>query len=117
MPIRVGFTQFREDMLERELASIQQLLPTLGVEKVILVGDMATGDYTPGSRIELVIVHDTDRPFGRRADFFSYHLDSTVAVDTLVYTPAEFDGLREALPALYQACRNGRVIFDAQQYR
>ena len=33
MPMRVGFTLFRKEMLERELAGIQELLPTLGVEK------------------------------------------------------------------------------------
>jgi len=113
MPIRIGFIQFRQQMLERELDSIQQLLPTLGVEKVILTGDMVSGNYAPDSRIELIVVHDTDRPFGRRADFFSYHLGSSVEVDTLVYTPQEFVTLRETLPALRTACEKGRVIFDA----
>ena len=93
MPVRIGFTKFRQQMLEQELENIQGLLPTLGVEKVILTGDMVTGKYSPDSRIDLIIVHDTDRPFGRRADFFSYHLGSGVEVDTLVYTPDEFDRL------------------------
>ena len=113
MPIRVGFTQFRKQMLERELDTIMQMLPTLGLEKVILVGDMVTGDYRPDSRIELIVVQKTDRPFGRREDFFSYHFGSGIAVDTQVYTPEEFEALRETLPALHLACRKGRVIFDA----
>lgn len=113
MPVRIGFIQFRKQMMERELENIQELLPTLGVEKVILTGDMVSGDYAPDSRIELIVVHDTDRPFGRRADFFSYHLGSSVEVDTLVYTPQEFETLRETLPALRSACEKGRVIFDA----
>jgi uncharacterized protein len=113
MPIRIGFSQFRQQMLERELENIEQLLPTLGVEKVILTGDMVTGNYAPDSRIELIVVHDTDRPFGRRADFFSYHLGSMVEVDTLVYTPQEFATLRDTLPALQAACEKGRVIYDA----
>ena len=111
--MRVGFAMFRKDMLERELEGIQKLLPILGVEKVILMGDMVTGDYTPESAIQLVVVHETDRPFGRRADFFSYHLDSTVAVDTWVYTPEEFESLQETLPVLSQACQQGRVLYDA----
>lgn len=113
MPVRIGFIQFRKQMLERELEGIQELLPTLGVEKVILTGDMVSGNYSPDSRIELIVVHDTDRPFGRRADFFSYHLGSGVEVDTLVYTPQEFEALRDTLPALRAACEKGRVIFDA----
>ena len=113
MPLRVGFSMFRKDMLERELKGIETLLPSLGVERVILVGDMITGQYTQDSAIQLVVVHETDRPFGRRADFFSYHLNTGVAVDFQVYTPDEFDELREKLPVLNQVCKLGRVIFEA----
>jgi hypothetical protein len=113
MPVRIGFTRFRQQMLEQELENIQGLLPTLGVEKVILTGDMVSGNYSPESRIDLIIVHATDRPFGRRADFFSYHLGSAVEVETLVYTPEEFAQLQNTLPALQAACRKGRVIYDA----
>ena len=111
MPVRIGFTLFRKQMLEKELELIQALLPTLGVERVILTGDMVSGDYSPDSKIDLIIVHDTDRPFGRRADFFSYHLGSAVEVETMVYTPQEFDHLRETLPALHAACEKGREIY------
>ena len=82
MPMRVGFTKFRQQMLERELENIEQMLPTLGVEKVILTGDMVTGDYKPDSRIDLIVVHQTDQPFGRRADFFSWHLGSYIGGPT-----------------------------------
>ena len=113
MPVRVGFSRYRKDMLEQELETIQKLLPQLGVEKVILTGDMVTEDYAPDSRIELIVVQNTDLPFGRRADFFSYHLNTRVAVDTQVYTPIEFEELKDQLPALSRACREGKVIFDA----
>ena len=113
MPRRVGFTLIRKEMLERELAGIQELLPTLGVEKVILTGDMITEDFSPDSSIDLIVVHKTDATFGRRADFFSYHLGSYVAVNTQVYTPEEFEVLQYTLPALNEACQKGRVIFDA----
>ena len=113
MPVRVGFSRYRKEILERELETIIGILPMLGVEKVILTGDMTTDDYAPDSRIELIVVQNTDLSFGRRADFFSYHLNTAVAVDTQVYTPEEFDGLRESLPALHRACKEGRVIFDA----
>ena len=111
--MRVGFALFRKQMLERELESIQEVLPMLGVEKVILTGDMAAGDYSPDTRIELVVVHQTEHTFGRRADFFSYHLGSSVEIDTLVYTPEEFETLKDSLPALRRACKEGREIFNA----
>ncbi len=113
MPVRAGFSRYRKEMLERELETILELLPQLGLEKVILTGDMATEDYQPDSRIELIVVQKTDLSFGRRADFFSYHLSTGVAVDTQVYTPEEFEELQERLPALNRACQQGRVIFDA----
>jgi hypothetical protein len=111
--MRVGFIQFRKQMLERELNGIMELLPSLGVEQVVLTGDMITGHYRPDSRIELIVVQKTDAAFGRRADFFSYHLGSGVAVDTQVYTPEEFATLKDTLPALQRACAKGRVIFNA----
>ena len=113
MPVRVGFSRFRKEMLERELGTIIEVLPMLGVEKVILIGDMVSEDYKPDSHIELIVVHKTDMTFGRRADFFSYHLNTGVAVDTQVYTPEEFEELEEKLPFLNQACKTGRVIFEA----
>ena len=113
MPVRVGFSRYRKEILERELEKITQVLPMLGVEKVILTGDMVTEDYSPDSQMELIVVQKTDLSFGRRADFFSYHLDTAVAVDTQVYTPEEFENLQDTLPALNRACKNGRVIFDA----
>lgn len=113
MPMRVGFVEFRKDMLNRELESIQEMLPTLGVEKVILTGDMVTGKFRPDSSIDLIFVQKTDATFGRRADFFSYHLGSFVAVNTQVYTPEEFQALETELPALRDACQKGRVIYDA----
>ncbi len=113
MPVRIGFTQFRKQMLERELENIIGILPQLGVEKVILTGDMVTEKYSPESRIDLIVVQKTDQAFVRRADFFSYHLASYVAVDTQVYTPEEFETLQHSLPKLSAACQKGRVIFDA----
>ena len=113
MPMRVGFIQFRRQMLEQQLAETLQVFPTLGIEKAILTGDAVTGDYSPSSTLDFVFVHDTDRPYGRRADFFSYHLDAQIGMTYQVYTPEEFERLRESLPALVSACKQGRVVFDA----
>lgn len=114
MPVRIGFTQFRKQMLEKEMENIISLLPQLGVEKVYVTGDMVTGDISPDSRIDLIVVHDTDGAYGRRADFFSYHLSSMVAVDCQVYTPQEFEELHNTLPALVAAVKHGRVIYSAE---
>ena len=114
MSVRIGFSQYRKQMLEKELDNIMGLLPQLGVEKVYLAGDMVSGDISPESRIDLVVVHDTDAAFGRRADFFSYHLSSMVSVDCQVYTPEEFEQLGETLPVLIATLKHGRVIYSAE---
>ena len=112
MGVRIGFSLYRKQMLERELERIEELLPNLGLKKVILTGDMVTGDYSPDSRIDLIVVQDTEYSFGRRGDFFSWHFNSFVAVEAMVYTPEEFEAYRNTLPALKQACEIGRVLFD-----
>ena len=38
--MRIGFTDFRKQMLEEELKNVEALLPQLGVKKVILTGAM-----------------------------------------------------------------------------
>ena len=113
MPMRVGFIQYRRQMLEQQLAELTDVFPTLGIRKAILVGDAVTGDYSPASTLDFIFVQETDRPFGRRADFFSYHLDAQVGITSQVYTPEEFEELQDTLPALYAAGKQGRVVFDA----
>ncbi len=113
MPMRVGFIQFRRQMLEQQLSEVMDVLPTLGIAKAILIGDAVSGDYAPDSSLDFVFVHDTEYQFGRRADFFSYHIGSQIGMTAQVYTPEEFERLHETLPALYQACKQGRVIYDA----
>tara|TARA_A100001037_G_scaffold306707_1_gene354339 strand:+ start:3272 stop:3640 length:369 start_codon:yes stop_codon:yes gene_type:complete len=119
MPMRIGFTDFRKQMLEEELKNIQELLPTLGVKKVILTGDMATENYSPDSPIKLIAIQEIDvcsgmpsANFVRREDFWTYHLNANVAVETIVYTPEEFSRLINELPALMKACSEGRTIYD-----
>ena len=52
MPMRVGFGEFRRQMLERDLEAIEEMIPILGVEKVILTGDMVS--LVPPVHIALV---------------------------------------------------------------
>ena len=122
MPMRIGFTDFRKQMLEEELKNVEALLPQLGVKKVILTGAMTTGDYAPDSPIKLIVIQDIDVCMGmpapkflRREDFWTYHLNASVAIETLVYTPEEFPILIDELPALRKACNEGRVIYDDEQ--
>ena len=116
MPVRLGFTEYRRQMLERELARIIEMMPQLGIQKVFLTGSYSRGDLRPESNLNLVIVQETarDYQFGRREDFFSYHLNPDVAMDFVVYTPEEFDLERQTNPSLRYVLERGRVVYEAE---
>jgi hypothetical protein len=42
--MRVGFIQFRRQMVEQQLGEMMDVFPTLGIEKAILIGDAVSGD-------------------------------------------------------------------------
>lgn len=117
MPVRIGFTEFRRQMLEKELARVIGLMPQLGIQKVILTGSHARGETSPGSNLNLVIVQESARgyQYGRREDFFSYHLNPEVAMDYVVYTPEEFEEESISNPSLRYALERGRVVYDESE--
>ena len=74
MPMRIGFTDFRKQMLEEELKNVEALLPQLGVKKVILTGaggDEIFGGYPWQDKLRLrnkiLKIHD------REAGIDPYH--------------------------------------------
>ncbi len=116
MPVRIGFTEFRRQMLEKELTRVVGLMPQLGIQKVVLTGSHGRGSVNPGSNLNLVIVQETARgyQYGRREDFFSYHLNPEVAMDYVVYTPEEFEEESVNNPSLRYAVERGRVVYESE---
>ena len=116
MPVRVGFTEYRRQLLQRELDRVVGMMPQLGVEKVFLIGSFAREQTGPDSNLNLVILHEaaSDYKFGRREDFFSYHLDPQVATDFVVYTLGEFQVESQGNASLRYALGRGRVVYDAE---
>ena len=115
MPARVGFLNYRRQLLEAELERISGAFPQLGVQKVLLTGSVARGEIGPSSNLNLVIVQDSARgyEFGRRQDFFSYHLDPSIAMDFTVYTPEEFEVERQSNATLRYALERGRLVYES----
>ena len=112
MAVRVGFTKFRQQTMEKELVRILEVLPQLGVEKVILFGDLAEDKVGPESTLELIMVQDIPGAFNRRMDYFISHLHPEVATNYWVYTPAEFYTLQETNTFLAQAVKKGKVVYE-----
>lgn len=102
----------RRRVLERELARIRGRLRRPGVRKVILIGSMARGEVTPFSDLDLVIVQDTDKRYLDRLNEWGDHLDARCALDLFVYTPGEFEEMRER-PFLRHALQGAEVLLEA----
>ncbi len=105
MPMVFGFAAHRRQQLEAEFLRIAGSMRQLGAERFWLSGDLARGDITPTSELELLIVHETEQPFHRRSDFFQTHLRPQVGTTFIVYTPAEFDELAERDRVIVEAIR------------
>ena len=113
MPARAGFSRYREQSLERELERITEMMPQLGVQRAILIGDLASGQVGPESSLDLVMVIDIQGNFTRRMDFFTSHLGPMLATNFLVYTPDEFYSLKDANLFLSKALQSGRTVYES----
>lgn len=84
-----------------------------GARLAILFGSYARGTATPRSDIDLIFVEDTDLPFLRRLDRYFDPLADMLhaAVETLVYTPDEFERMRERV-FIKRAVEEGIVLYE-----
>jgi predicted nucleotidyltransferase len=59
------------------------------VEKAYVFGSHATGDFRPGSDVDLILVVQTDLPFVERPRLFHDLFELFPRLDVLVYRPDE----------------------------
>ena len=76
--------------LARRVAALREALQRFGYERAILFGSAARGDVHEGSDLDVIVVRETDLPFVERPRALLEILPPGLAVDALVYTPAEF---------------------------
>ncbi len=112
LPIRIGFAEHRSQLLKHEMDRVASELPSLGIAKAIVVGDLAKYTVTPSSILEMVFVHETEAAFLDRIDFFTSHLTPLVGMDISVYTPEEFSELKDSNLFVIDALKNGWVIYE-----
>ena len=78
------------------LDKIVQLLKGYEPERIILFGSRARGEADQYSDYDLVVIKRTDRPFLERLkDMVPYLVAFDRAAAILVYTPEEFEQMRE----------------------
>jgi len=112
MPYRIGLKEERRKQLEEELQRVLPLIIRSGVKKVILVGSLAKGEVHRTSDIDLIIVKETKKRFMDRLDEFYSLLIPRVAMDIFVYTPEEFERMKEESHFLKVALKQGKVLYE-----
>lgn len=85
----------------------------LGARKVILFGSLASGKVGRASDIDLIIVKETEKRFLDRLEEFYIELQPEVGMDILVYTPREFEEMKESSAFVRRAVREGKVLYEA----
>jgi HEPN domain-containing protein/predicted nucleotidyltransferase len=91
----------------------QRLIETHDPESIILFGSRARGTATQSSDIDLLIIQESqERPIDRRIGVEKTLADRGVAIDILVYTPAEMRFLHSiGSPLIEEVIETGRVLY------
>ena len=104
----------REDF-EAELENIRHGLARYKPQRVILFGSYARDDYHAGSDVDLLIIKETERPFLERSAEIWRYCPSTLAIEALVYTPAELARMvAQENSFILQVLKEGVVIYEQQ---
>ncbi len=96
-------------------ATLAPLLRGRPVHQVVLFGSRARGEADEFSDTDLLIVADTQRPFPERCkDFLDLLRAIPTAVEMLIYTPDEFEQMREEeRPFITTALEEGIIVYEA----
>lgn len=107
-----GAGERRRRQLEAELERILARLPDLGVLRAILFGSLARGDVAGHSDLDLILIANSGERFLERGARFYRVLAPAVAMDIFVYTPEEFEAMRDRC-FLRRALAEGRVVYES----
>ena len=99
--------------LEKEIDYIsRQIIKRYNPHKIILFGSVVKDTFTADSDLDLFIIKDDPRPGGERICDVSSMFEHNVAIDVLVYTPAEVEQcLKWGDPFVKEILSNGKVIY------
>jgi len=106
--------QRRRAALEAELARFLDFLRTHYVpQRVILFGSLAEGRLHPDSDLDLVVGMPSSRPFLERIGELLERFRPRVGVDLLVYTPEEFEEIRNRPFFREEVLAKGVVLYES----
>lgn len=100
--------------IEERIKWIVEDLKTYDPEKIILFGSAARGDIDSYSDLDFAVIKKTDKRFLQRlAEVVEFLRPNLGSVDILVYTPEEFEKMKEAEnPFIEQVLKDGKVIYE-----
>lgn len=97
--------------LEAEAPRLAQAAAEMGAQRVVLFGSAARGNAGLSSDLDLLVVWDTPLDFLERTVEAYRRLQPRVALDLLVYTPAEMERMAER-PFIRRALEEGKVLYE-----
>jgi predicted nucleotidyltransferase len=98
--------------LQREIERLAAAAAAVGAQRVMLFGSSVWGEPGLTSDLDLLIVWDTPLDFLARTVELYRRLQPQVAMDLLVYTPAEIEAMAHR-PLIRKALEEGRVLYEA----
>ncbi len=100
----------RVALLESELPRIVEELKRLGAHRIVLFGSYARGRRDLFTDLDLLVVMESQEPFVQRLARVYAKLGPKVAADILVYTPEEFEHMKNR-PFVRHALATGKVLY------
>ncbi len=103
----------RKASLAKEVKRITSILKSMGAKKIILFGSLVRNQVRVASDVDIIVVLDTKKKFLDRLDEIYRRIAPSIAVDILVYTPSEFNKMKETNPFVMRALREGRILYES----
>ena len=83
------------------------------IKLIMLFGSLARGDISTTSDIDMIIVKGTEKKFLDRLDEIYSTLIPNVALDILVYTPEEFEAMKNKNVFIRNAIKEGKMLYES----
>ncbi len=102
--------------MSKKLRQLLRQLLRYQPQRVYVFGSYARGEHDSLSDLDLVIVKDTEQPFFERIREVLHCLEDSGPIDVLVYTPSEFEHMKEIHNAFVEVLLDeGICIYDAEK--
>ena len=108
----VVFKSINREQIEKAVHAYVDELCSLHpeIERVFWFGSWVSGLPTPGSDVDLCLIVSASDKIPRDRSSGYLPLGFPVGVDLVVYTPTEFERLRESSPEWYTVITSGKEI-------